>query len=255
MFDAYEVKLNNLEIIMAHTFRFLGNPDKNNHKLWQLATSEIEHARKVLKIRVDDEIEVMNGTGTVGTGKVIESTKDAISVLVTDTKHFSRPQCSISLAIGALKSGDFDSVLADLIEIGVDEIHVFQQENTAKHRTSERSGERWERIILSAAKQSKRGWLPSLHVHDNLKHALDKLAVCKTKLVLDPLGKVSLLEVAPSIASSVGVVIGGEKGFSYGELEQCQMASFTSTKLGGSILRATTAAVAVAAVLIMSRKE
>lgn len=234
---------------MAHLFRFFAKPHAEG--VWTLGDQELEHVRKVLKIKVGNTVEVMNGEGAVGVGTVSDVHKDFIQVKVDHVTYCEKPTVKKALAFGALKPGDVDDLMADLVELGMDEIHIFQQEDTAKYRTSERPRERWERILLSATKQSKRAWLPKVYVHESLKTMLLELKRFEARLVMDVAGSKSLLDFSPAKISSIAAIIGGERGLSPSELDLCEQAGFTKTRMGLNILRAKTAAVAVAAVLGM----
>lgn len=232
---------------MSHLFRFFGHEIDN--QLWSIDHDELEHLRKVLKMRVGDTLEVMNGAGTIAQGTLTELSKDHATVAVTSQQHTEKPVVLKALAIGALKPGDLDDILTDLVELGIHEIHVFQQTDTAKFRTGDKPKERWQRLIRSAAKQCKVSWCPTISTHDSLRNALTALSGFQKKLVLDATGQSHLLEALQGSATSVALVIGSERGLNPDELNLCQNAEFHLVKMGANILRARTAAVAATAIL------
>lgn len=241
---------------MSHVFRFFARPKngEKNSPTWLLDVNEIEHARKVLKIKIGDTIEVMDGAGSCGEGTVVTSSRDEVSVEVSSISHEPVPDVTKALILGALKPGDFDDVLADLVELGLDQVHVFHQEGTAHFRTSDKAKERWERILVSSMKQSKRAWKPLLEVHDSLALALTACASIHSKYVLDAKGTSCLLDEAVRPTTSIAAVVGGERGLDDREIKQCVAAGFSLVRLGPYVLRAKTAAPAVATVLGMTRR-
>ena len=236
---------------MSHIFRFFGAKIRDG--VWSLDDAEIEHAVKVLRLQSRMPVEVMDGAGCIVTGEVGRCSRDAVEVAVHTVDCFDPPEVKRGVAFGALKPGDVDDLLAELVELAVDEIHIFQQADTAKFRTGDKPRERWERIVRAAAKQSKRAFLPSLTVHENLKTAIQSLEpIFQTKLVLDPEGQVSLLKAVDRPLVSVVGLIGGERGLDSSELSMCQKNGYIPVKLGPYILRAKTAIVATAGAFAMT---
>lgn len=232
---------------MSHLFRFFGQeiaPDR-----WSIDSDELEHLRKVLKMRPGDELEVMNGCGQIAKGTLAEISRDHGLVTVTSLQITEKPTVTKALAIGALKPGDLDDILTDLVELGIQEIHVFQQAETAKYRTGDKPKERWHRLMRSAVKQCKVAWSPTLTTHDSLEAVLIGLAGFQQKFVLDAAGQNHLLESIQSPVTSVALIIGSERGLNQDELVKCQSAQFRMVKIGGNVLRARTAGVAAAAIL------
>ena len=232
---------------MSHLFRFFGHeigPDR-----WSIEQDELVHLRKVLKMRAGDTLEVMDGCGRVAKGTLAEVSKELGLVDITSIQITEKPSTKKALAIGALKPGDLDDILTDLVELGLQEIHVFQQTDTAKFRTGDKPKERWQRLIRSAVKQCKVAWCPSITAHDSLHQTLIALADFQQKFVLDATGQNHLLESVQRPTTSVALIVGSERGLNPGEIEVCQNAQFRMVKMGGNILRARTAAVAAAAIL------
>ena len=217
--------------------------------MWEVSRIELEHVRKVLKLKVGDRVELMNGEGVVAEGPISEISSQSMLITAETEWRFAPPKMNVALAIGALKPADFDETLPSLIELGVREIHVFQQEDTAGFRTSEKAQDRWKRIILSAVKQSKSAWLPNLCTHESLSAALKALQSFETKIVLDVSGDSNFLECLSAPAKSMVILIGGERGLSSSELNLCEGAHYQRVKMGGLVLRAKTAAQAAAALV------
>lgn len=232
---------------MSHLFRFFGQEITSTS--WTIDQDELEHLRKVLRLQVGSELEVMNGKGLIAKGQLTELTKDHASVAIISREFIEQTSVRKCLAIGALKPGDLDDILTDLVELGMDEIHVFQQTDTAKYRTGDKPKERWQRLIRSAVKQCKTAWCPVVVVHDSLKYALAALSIHQQKFVLDAAGSDSLLIALQKPATSVAMIVGSERGLNQDELLCCQNAGFQVVRLGDNVLRARTAGVAAAAIL------
>jgi 16S rRNA (uracil1498-N3)-methyltransferase len=242
------------ERAMKHVFCFLGRHEGNG--LWTVNDpTEMEHARKVLRIRAGDAVEVFDGKGTLGRGTVQEIGRDSMSVRSDETRRVGASKSSLGIALGALKPGDLDEVLPALVELGVDKVMVFLQEGTERFRIGEKAHSRWERIILGACKQAKRAWLTQVQTYDDLKIFVKETAVVPaTRFVLQPAATRSLLSEGVGDGSVIAL-LGGERGLTSEEEELLASAGFIGVRIGGHILRARTAAVAAAAILGTRRDD
>lgn len=237
---------------MTHIFRFIGElrPDQS----WRLSRDEAWHFAKVLRLQVGAQIEVMDGHGTWAPAMVQSATSSEV-IAVTNGPLSIEPVHAMQLccAIGALKPGSIDDILAPMTELGIDVIHVFGQAGAAKWRLSDQALERWQRLLRQSAKQCKRAHLPRLEVHasiDNLPQYHD------IKIFLDADASEAITTVLPPAAQpeSVLAVIGGEGGLSAAEIAALGSRGFKPAKLGPLILRAVTAAVATSTVLSLYRQ-
>lgn len=239
---------------MSHLFCFIAQKTETpGSDEWLLEPFELEHARKVLKLKVGDTVQVIDGKGGVAVGVIAASGAQRISVKSISVEYFAKPELKTALALGALKPGDFDDILPGIVEWGVDQIHIFLQQDTAKFRTADKARERWERILVSAVKQCKRPWLPTIFVHDSLANALEALKGFDQKIVLDAAGSASMRQVLNSLPPtrplSIACVVGGERGINAQELETLGSQGFLTVSMGSHVLRATTAALGAAALL------
>jgi 16S rRNA (uracil1498-N3)-methyltransferase len=105
--------------------------------------------------------------------------------------------------------------------------------------------ERWLRIIVEAAKQSKRYYLPVLEEPVSFAKVLDVEA--STKIVFSERNGSSLKTAIKN--SPVLYLIGPEGGWTDEELDSAQQHGFTAVGLGSTILKAETAAVVGTALL------
>ena len=236
----------------AHIFRFFGqkNPASNT---WLLNEDELTHALKVLRLSDGALIEVMDGAGNLCAARLsIESKSKAHAVVMTES-FAAKDTVRRDIIVGALKPGDIDELIAPLVELGVDRIIVFRQEDTPHFRVNDSSSERWERQVKAALKQSKRPWMVTVEAVDGLNAAIELVKDCSHKWVLSPEATEDFLAVASSVTSVTGAValVGGEKGLSPREESAASAAGFLPVKLGPWILRARTAAPAAAVFLGM----
>ena len=114
--------------------------------------------------------------------------------------------------------------------------------------------ERWQQIAESAAKQSKRMLVPSVHSVMSFKEALRYAETMDIRLIPYELAK-GMKETKKLISDikpgqSVGIFIGPEGGFEEKEVEAAINAGASSITLGKRILRTETAGLAILSVLM-----
>jgi len=229
---------------MRHVFRFLGQPRDSGD--WKIQPDDADHATKVLRLKAGTLCEVTDGLGRWCRG-ALSLTRDGAFVEPEEATFEAKDAHSFSLGIGALRFKALDEIIPSLVELGIDQLHVFHQAGTDGDRLSDRAQGRWTRIIEEAVKQSKRAWLPRLTSHASLKAFLDSLAEPFTRLVLDPDGDISLASVP--VPGQVLLLVGGERGFDAMETQVLAAEGFKGVRLAKPVLRATTAAVGACAVM------
>lgn len=238
---------------MAHTYRFFA--EKKSQGLWLLEDDEVVHALKVLRLADGETVEVMDGKGVTGVGTLHVESKSKVSVCDVEEACHAKDPWTRSVLVGALKQGDIDDLIAPMVELGVDRILVYRQDDTPKFRVSDNSSERWQRLVRSAMKQSKRPWLVTVEAFDSLELAMSDVSTCQFRWMLSPDASSDFMDIIDEVKSASGggmaALIGGEKGFSVREESAAIRAGFTPIRLGPWVLRARTATAAVAVFLGM----
>lgn len=231
---------------MKHLFRFFAKKISNSS--WCISdSSEKHHLKKVLKLKTSDEIEVFDGDGNVDLGKIADgrSTEGDILVEVLSSKKFPKEETVIRVIMGALKPSDWEQVLLPLTEVGVDEVHTFLGEHTAKFRVDDKIHLKCQKILLTAVKQSKRPFIPKIYFYRNLEHLLKEVVVKdQNNFMLAPSGNLRLKDISLNKSHNSNIALGGESGLTKLESSLLKSSGFQQLSLGDSILRAKTAAIA-----------
>jgi len=238
---------------MQHRFRFLASYDSGSRQ-WRIEADEFFHAKKVLRLGTGAEVEVFDGKGSWAEGLLGEMGKDYAIADCAALNKEERSKMSLSVALGALQQQTMADLVPCLVELGVDKVHVFMQEGLAKARLNEKLLERWHKIAIAAAKQSKRAWLPTFSSSPSLEELVPALVQNHDGLwVLDPEAKQNLLNADLSHKRASCLLLGSEKGLSASDLELTYEAGFEAASLGPGILRSFTAALAGAALMSAKR--
>ena len=159
------------------------------------------------------------------------------------------------LAVSFAKGQRFDWLVEKCTELGVDHIAAVQFERTVKLGKNT-ALERYRKITIAAAKQSKRLFLPKITGPEKFPATLDALVDRYPQSVLlygDPKG-VPLAEVAAlNEGQDCIVVIGPEGGLCENELAFLSAKNSSGVMINRNILRIETAAVSFCAAVAVTR--
>ncbi|MDH3592175.1 MAG: 16S rRNA (uracil(1498)-N(3))-methyltransferase [Planctomycetota bacterium] len=214
-----------------------------------LSTEEGRHLTRVLRLRPGDEVEVFDGLGGVARGEVLECEGETRVRLIRHAQAPCVPEFRLTLALCGLRPERFEWAVQKATELGV---AAFRPVSS---RRTERGGvraSRLERIVLEACKQCGRNRLPDLLEPETLPLARPRGA---EGWVLDggaPASLVDRLEEGSSAPEALILAIGPEGGFETEETARFVRDGWTAVRLGPRTLRAETAALA-AATLVLGR--
>ncbi|OGI10589.1 MAG: hypothetical protein A3I68_06780 [Candidatus Melainabacteria bacterium RIFCSPLOWO2_02_FULL_35_15] len=246
------------------THRFFVNPHQVNWQEKKASVSDQEQAHKisrVLRLRENDQIVLLDGTGLIYNAQIISFFSKAVQCrLLSRRSTNTDPELKITIAQSVLKGPKFDYVLQKCTEIGISEFIPVTTERTViriegeMSRDLDRKINRYEKIVQDAAEQSERGFVP---VVKNLM-TVDEL--CKVNLTAYDLKLVctersqtnGIKEVLNSIQSKVQkilLLIGPEGGFTEDEIKQVLPGGFTPVSLGKRIYRSETVGMLLSGIL------
>ena len=205
---------------------------------------EFHHLVRVLRKKTGEAILVTDGKGLRCEARIAEIGKISLECELFDQSRVERPTTEVTVALSLLKAPQrFDLFLEKATELGVTAIIPMITTRTLSQPSSEKVQaklKRWRTIMLSAARQSKRYYLPEISEPLPFKKAL---ALQGFDLKLIPY---ELSEEAPKAHCSgkkILFLIGGEGGFTTAEIGEARSAGFGEISLGKTILRAETAAI------------
>ncbi|AWG22254.1 16S rRNA (uracil(1498)-N(3))-methyltransferase [Flavobacterium faecale] len=202
---------------------------------------ESRHIIKVLRKRDGDVLQVTNGKGLLFETKITLASDSKCTVEIVSCTHKAPSPYQLHLAVAPTKMNDrFEWFLEKATEIGIHEITPILCDRSERKVVNI---ERYEKIILSALKQSNELYLPKLNpaitfkefVAQEKRNGLQLIAHCEEtdkktlKSVLKP-------------NEDVTVLIGPEGDFSDKEIALALENDFQAVSLGNTRLRTETAA-------------
>jgi 16S rRNA (uracil1498-N3)-methyltransferase len=216
-----------------------------------LNEDDSKHAVKVLRHKVGDLLNLVDGKGNWVTAKIVNTNFVNLKLDVQSTvNEYNKPNYYIHITIAPTKNTDrIEWFLEKSVEMGIDEITFLQ---TNKSERKELKLNRLEKIAVAAMKQSKKAYLPKINPLIKLNEFLkeDYSNLQKFVAFVDSTNTEYLHNLANKSGKYL-VLIGPEGDFSKEEIEILKKKDFKCISLGNSILRTETAGIAVCNTLNM----
>lgn len=227
---------------------------------------DVNHIGTVLRMKRGEQVLLSTGEKDNPVEylcEIEEIRSDEVAVRILDLQKNARELPSDIYLFQAIPKGDrFETVIEKSVELGVHRIVPVMSARTVvklDEKRSEKKTARWNAIALSAAKQSKRSFVPEVACAVRwaqameLARSLDRILVpyenargaAHTKQVLASLKK----------GESVGIFIGPEGGFEESEIRQLRESGAEVITLGHRILRTDTASITTLALLMLALEE
>lgn len=212
----------------------------------ELPAEEAQHAIRVLRLSEGDGIVLMDGCGTFYEAEVsMVASKRCFYKIVNAIPQQKPWSGNVCLAIAPTKMMERMEWMAEkATEIGFDEL-AFLECKFSERRVVKTP--RVEKIVVSAVKQSRKGWMPRVDELTPFKSFVTsprpgRKYICHC---YDEVERVSLFdELRKPFADGnddVTILVGPEGDFSINEVKMAVEAGYVSVSLGESRLRTETA--------------
>jgi len=237
---------------MAEKRRLFINPNRLNEIELNgeliLTSDESHYLYRVMRMRSDDLLEVIDGKGHLWKAKFVEEKTIKLTNGFEKPLHVvSKQSPLIGIAVVVPKKG-FENFLQMSCEIGIDIIQpLFSKRSVVKECNKEKIN-RYKKIIHEAVEQSERLWSPEVKqpltfpiwINDLPSKAHIGFATTRTQNLQYCF---NWLKDTPNEANQVWVVIGPEGGWNKDEEALAFEAGLSGVSMGETILRTATAAV------------
>lgn len=229
--------------------RFFVAAPLNNNLI--LEGEEFHHLAKVMRVRLGETIEIVNGQGELAEAELISLDKKSCELKILSHKKVPLPEQTLILALGLTRPASLEWTLEKATELGATEFWLFPGERSEKKDLSHSQIHRLDTILINALKQCGRLYLPKII----LKPPLQEWQVPAGGLYFGDVSPQQPLLKGP-FDKTVMFIIGPEKGFSPAEtLLLREKFKAHPISLHENILRAETAAITVLSQFYLLRKS
>lgn len=217
---------------------------------YYITDNDYNHIKNVLRMEIGEKLLVSNNSKS-DLCEIIEFSSDAVVVCILEEDYQNTElPVEIFLFQGLPKSDKMELIIQKAVELGVYAIVPVEMNRCVvklddKKKKSKQA--RWQAISESAAKQSKRNFIPK--VYDALPYNKALEMAKELDLLLVPYECAEGMEATKAAleslkeCKSVGIIIGSEGGFDESEVDKALEIGGKVVSLGKRILRTETAAI------------
>ena len=232
---------------------FLLQPENVDGEFAVLGGDEAHHVY-VRRYKVGDEIDAIDGNGCGYQMRIVAMERGQVrGQILARRREWGESPVQLSLAPALIKGQRFDFVIEKATEVGVRRIVPLLTERGVVRQGKGNKEVRWQRLIEAAAKQCGRSRLPTLDAPMSLNASIAALQV-ETDVLLMAAPEDADIDLRAFIQAKtpgrVGLLIGPEGGFSPAERTLARASAVQSFCWGKRTLRADTASIALAALVL-----
>lgn len=245
--------------------RFFVEPcqiQEETHEI-RVTGTDVNHIRNVLRMKQGEELWVSDGAGKEYHCQIagMDGEEILLHILYAQEPDYELSN-QIYLFQGLPKADKMELIIQKAVELGVHEIIPVETRRSVVKldaKKAEKKTARWQQIAESAAKQSRRMYVPRVSSVLSFSEALKKAGELDIKLIPYELAQ-GMKETRAILGSirpgqSIGIFIGPEGGFEEQEVQAASEAGASPITLGKRILRTETAGLAVLSVLMFQLEE
>jgi 16S rRNA (uracil1498-N3)-methyltransferase len=215
-----------------------------------IGREEARHLQTVLRVKVDDRVQLFDGQGRTREVVVSAVGKQGLALTaVAPVVEHPRAGCRLTLFACVSKGKRMDWTVEKAVELGVSEIVPVVSDRTIVRVGAEdgdAKADRWMRVAEEAARQCGTAWLPYVHppmtFDDSLARVREMPPVFVAALSPEarPLREAVAMCPAPK---QVGWFVGPEGDFTADEMDALLRAGAIPVSLGCNVLRTETACI------------
>ncbi|HNF05871.1 MAG TPA: 16S rRNA (uracil(1498)-N(3))-methyltransferase, partial [Mycobacterium sp.] len=215
------------------------------------------HAATVRRLRIGERIVIGDGNGELADCAVAGTGKRELTATVLARRTERRPVPAVTVVQAIPKAERSELAVELATEAGADAILAWQAARCVARwdgPKAEKGLRRWRAVARSAARQSRRAFIPDVDGVLSTSELLDRVPGTLT-LALHEVAATKLRESHFADVASINLVVGPEGGLSDEEIGELTAAGAHAVRLGPTVLRTSTAAaVALGALGALTRR-
>ncbi|MBM3201534.1 MAG: 16S rRNA (uracil(1498)-N(3))-methyltransferase [Chlamydiae bacterium] len=137
-------------------------------KTISIKDKESHHLCRVMRKKIGDEVEVVNGEGDLAIARVQKIEKDSVELAIENVENHIRPIKDFRLIQSIVQMAKLELIVEKCIELGCTEFWFFGAARSEFHTLSENKLERLNYIMISAMKQCGSFYLPKIKWIDKI---------------------------------------------------------------------------------------
>lgn len=219
---------------------------------------EAQHISRVLRMKKGDEVTLCDGEGNFYEARLTDFNEKSVEAEILSMRRAeTEPRVKLSIFQGVPKNPKLETIVQKLTEIGATAVVPMDTQRAVAKLDKSAKVERLRKIAREAAKQSKRGIIPTVSDTMSFKDAIKEAAKANLMIIAYEEEHETSLKSAlqGKTPESVSVLIGPEGGFEKEEVEKAVALGAVSVTLGKRILRTETAPIAISSAILYELGE
>ena len=219
---------------------------------------EAQHTSRVLRMKKGDEVTLCDGEGNFYEARLTDFNEKSVEAEILSVRRAeTEPRVKLSIFQGVPKNPKLETIVQKLTEIGATAVVPMDTQRAVAKLDKSAKVERLRKIAREAAKQSKRGIIPTVSDTMSFKDAIKEAAKADLMIIAYEEEHETSLKSAlqGKTPESVSVLIGPEGGFEKEEVEKAVALGAVSVTLGKRILRTETAPIAISSAILYELGE
>lgn len=216
-----------------------------------LIGNKAHHAASVLRLKTGAEVELFDGRGGLARGRIVEIARGKVIVSIESRDEAPRPEPIVHLGFAVPKGRRLDWLLEKATELGAASLEpvIFQRSVAGGAELSDAKRRRWFAHCLAAAEQCGLNWLPEIRSPVRLVDFMIRRGeeLCIIGQPGPHAARLTDLLARRQTGQPIRLLVGPEGGLTEPELAAVRDAGFLHARLGRTILRIETAAIALLA--------
>ena len=223
------------------------------NNVFDLDQSQSIHMTRVLRLKIDEEVDVFDGKGSSAICRISAISRNTITLERISSVESSNIEAEkIICIIPFIKKDNFHFMLQKLTEIGVSHLILYRPDlidQSIARKDILKLAEKAEEVVISACKQCGSNFLPKMSISENLSAALSNLDVAESVYAFDieAIKTFETTELTDQV--SICFVTGPESGFSEEEKSFLSNNGAKIRLIGKNVLRAETAPLVISTLI------
>jgi len=232
------------------TLRFFHENIPEQNQIIHLTAEESWHIGKVLRLKTDHLIYLMDGQGTIAKctlqNNQIKNRQTTLPVLIQEKKYYPAPTPKIDLYVAPPKNKLMQTIIQMATQLGTATITPiickYSEPSTQKNNK-----QKWQKEAINTIKQSSNPYLPTINNPISINQAIST-APLQGFLGAVPQTTTAQLPPIPKNTTNIALWIGPEAGFTNQE-ETTLLKRYHPLTIGSWILKIETAVPALLATI------
>ncbi|QRN86479.1 16S rRNA (uracil(1498)-N(3))-methyltransferase [Clostridia bacterium] len=215
-----------------------------------LSQEETHHITKVMRKKIGDQIELLDGENHLFQAEILAIEEQKIRAGILEVRTINREIAKkVFLVQGLCKGDKMDFIVQKATELGVSGIYpvsTLRSDIRLNEEKARKKQERWQKIAKEATKQCRRGVIPAVNPVSSLKDFLAEQNVADGVVLAlyEDEKMTSIRDILPKITEEyLYLIVGPEGGFDLKEIEWMKSIGVHSVSLGNRTLRTETAGI------------